>query len=201
MSDLVLLVSDKNMQGALRGALARSAALGIRPITTEFIVHSGRDGGVRTSGPGLLALKRRTCRHALLLLDHEGSGTTKTPTDLEHDLDESLQVIWGDAAKAIVISPELDVWMWGSDNVLQEVLGWTSAQQLRPWLRANGFAFTENGKPERPKEAMERVMRELRQPRSSSLYEEIASRISLSRCKDPAFQRLRNQLQQWFPTG
>jgi hypothetical protein len=47
MKDLILVVADKNMHFALRGALNRPEALGIRPITVEFFVHPGRDGGVR----------------------------------------------------------------------------------------------------------------------------------------------------------
>ncbi len=58
MKDLILVVADKNMHFALRGALNRPEALGIRPITVEFLVHPGRDGGVRKGGAELLALKR-----------------------------------------------------------------------------------------------------------------------------------------------
>lgn len=37
MKDLVLVVADKNMHFALRGALSRPEAMGIRPITVEFL--------------------------------------------------------------------------------------------------------------------------------------------------------------------
>lgn len=47
MKDLVVLVADKNAEFALRGALQRSEALGIRPMTSEFLMHPERDGGAR----------------------------------------------------------------------------------------------------------------------------------------------------------
>jgi hypothetical protein len=199
MHDLIILVADKNMQFALRGALSRPKAFGIRPITIEFIVHPNRDGGVRKTGPELLSLKRKAARHAVMLLDHEGSGAWADSLDLEMTLDARLIPVWGPASKSIVIAPELDVWMWGSDNVLQTVLEWNEQQPIRDWLRTQGFAFTAENKPTRPKEAMEALVQKLRQPRSSSLYEAIAAKVSLAHCSDPAFQKLRKQLQAWFP--
>ena len=75
MKDLFILVADKNAEYALKGALARPQALGIRPIEFEIRTHPGRDGGTRKSGPELLATQRRQYRHGLLIFDFEGSGT------------------------------------------------------------------------------------------------------------------------------
>jgi hypothetical protein len=71
---------------------------------------------------------------------------------------------------------------------------------IRDWLRERGFSFDEHGKPLRPKEAMEALVPVHRLPRSSALYEKITDRISLRRCVDPAFLRLREALTGWFPT-
>ena len=54
MKDLFILVADKNAEYALKGALARPEALGIRPIEFEIRTHPGRDGGTRKTGPELL---------------------------------------------------------------------------------------------------------------------------------------------------
>lgn len=154
MKDLVLLVADKNMQFALKGILTRPQAMGIRAVDFEFRTHMGRDGGARTSGAEALALERGRFSHALLLFDLEGSGAdTDDAQAVERGLDERIAQHWGERGKAIAISPELDIWVWGADNAL----------------------------------------------RSSALYEQIASRISLKRCHDTAFVRLRSQLQKWFP--
>jgi hypothetical protein len=72
MKDLVLLVADKNAQFALKGALQRPEALGIRRIEFEFRVHPGRDGGARKSGPEVLAMERWRFQNGLLVLDYEG---------------------------------------------------------------------------------------------------------------------------------
>ncbi len=200
MKDLVILVPDKNTQFALQGALGRPDALGIRAIAHEFRPHPGRDGGARTTGVDVLARERARFSHALLVFDLDGSGAQQrwTTQELEHELDEKLRLHWGDHAKAIVIAPEVDIWLWGADNALREILHWPKAGTIRDWLQSRGFAFDANGKPVQPKEAMEAMVPIHRQPRSSALYEKITSRISLQRCVDPAFLRLRNTLQAWF---
>ena len=58
--------------------------------------------------------------------------------------------------------------------------------------------FDVRGKPLRPKEALEAMVSVHRQPRSSALYERVTGRISLQRCSDPAFARLRSTLKAWF---
>ncbi len=201
MKDLVVLVADKNMQFALRGALSRPASLGTRAIDHEFRTHIGRDGGVRTSGAEVLAREHRRFSHAMLLLDHEGCGVemNETAAEVEAVLDAQMQAQWGPRGKAIVIAPELDVWIWGADNALQQALDWPLPGSIRDWLRGRGFDFDVHGKPLRPKEALEAMVPVHRQPRSSALYERITRRISLRNCHDAAFVRLRLTLSAWFP--
>ncbi len=202
MKDLVLLVADKNAQFALKGALSRPEALGIRDIEFDFLVHPGRDGGARKNGPEMLALEKRRFRRALLMLDFEGCGTDLPDAKaLEVELDHRISTHWEGRAKSIVIEPELDVWVWGSDNAVEEVIEWpTGGQSVREWLRGKGFAFDANQKPVRPKEALEAALRIPGLPRSSALYRRIAEKISLRHCGDEAFLRLRKQLSEWFPT-
>lgn len=195
-----MLVADKNMQFAMQGGLDRPESLGTRPISFDFRQHPGRDGGARTNGAQVLALEKARFSHALLVLDHEGSGAGELGAlALETQLDEQLKSTWSDRAKAIVITPEVDIWMWGSDNKLAEILKWPRQESIRDWLRDAGFDVTENGKPQRPKESLEAVFRVCKRPRSSAAYQQIAAGISLARCEDPVFLRLRNQLQRWFP--
>jgi hypothetical protein len=70
---------------------------------------------------------------------------------------------------------------------------------LRSWLDANGFEFKDNLKPARPKEALEAALRAVRKARSSSIYRELAERVSIKRCRDMAFIKLRDKLNRWFP--
>ncbi len=166
-------------------------------------MHPGRDGGVRTGGVDVLARERQRFAHALLVFDLEGSGANddQSAVDLERSLDAQLEALWGPSAKAIVITPEVDIWIWGTDNALMDVLHWPSEVGMRNWLRERGFEFDANGKPERPKEALEAMIPVHKQPRSSALYEKITRKISLRRCTDPAFLRLRDALRGWFPAG
>lgn len=199
MKDLVLLVADKNAHFALKGALERPDALGIRPVTFDFIVHPEHDPGVLKTGPDIVGLARQRFSHALLVMDFEGSGSADDALALESRLDSRLQAAWQHRAKAIVIEPEVDVWMWGSDNAIRDAVEWPHSGSIREWLGLNGFEFQANDKPLRPKESLEAVLKEANQPRSSALYQQIASKISLRRCTDSAFHRLRQQLIHWFP--
>jgi hypothetical protein len=198
--DLFVLVADKNVHFALEGALARPEAIGIRPISRQIRVHSGRDGGCRTTGVDILALERRLHDAFLLVFDFEGCGAECEVDELEAQLDAQLQERVGLKSKAIVIEPEADIWVWGSDNVLSEIFEWPLDVGIRDWLVANGFVFAPDGKPLRPKEALEALLTVHRKPRSSALYKRITSRISLARCTDPAYGRTRDALLGWFPT-
>lgn len=198
MKDLVILVADKSMKFTLRGGPGRHHALGIRPVssTSDNIL---RACGARTTGPQMLALEFIRFRHALLVLDYEGSGAAASAMELEQKLDRDLAASWDDRGKAIVIDPELDGWAWGADNALAQVLRWPRSESIREWLVAEGFAVNVDGKPQRPKEALEAVFRICRRPRSASNYQEIARRVSLAHCTDSAFHRLRDVLRSWFP--
>lgn len=198
--DLFVLVADKNVHFALEGALARPEAIGIRPISRQIRVHSGRDGGCRTTGVDILALERRLHDAFLLVFDFEGCGGDCEAVELEAQLDAQLQERVGLKSKAIVIEPEADIWVWGSDNVLSEIFEWPLDVGPRDWLVGNGFVFSPDGKPLRPKEALEALLTVHRKPRSSALYKRITSRISLARCTDPAYRRTRDALLGWFPT-
>lgn len=199
MLDLAILVADKNMQFALQGALERPQAMGIREITFEITPHFGHDGGMRTIGPQLLALKRSRATYGLLVFDYEGCGAAEPVDELESKMNERLRQQWADNAKTVIISPELDIWVWGNENALGQVLQWNKPERIHAWLKKRGFGFSQTAKPERPKEALDAIMRELHEPRSSARYKEIAEKISLKRCVDPAFLRLKQQLQAWFP--
>jgi hypothetical protein len=79
-------------------------------------------------------------------------------------------------------------------------LGWRGRKPpLRQWLTAQGYLQEKEVKPQRPKEAMEKALRLAGKKRSSAIYARLARKVSLSRCVDPAFVKLRETLQSWFP--
>ena len=194
MRDLVILVPDKNTEYAVRGALGREQSLGIRRIDFSVIVDPGRDGGARRRGVQILRVERHQFTHAVLMFDYEGSGAATPAANLETELDAALAADWAARAKAIVIEPEIDIWMWGAETHIREVVGWRSPPGIREWLITRRFVFDAEGKPERPKEAMEEVFRQVQVPRSSAHYQALAGKLSLTRCRDAAFLRLRAAL-------
>lgn len=152
MQDLVVLVADKNMQFALKGALGRTQALGIRPLTHEFRTHMGRDGGVRATGVDVLARESNRFRHALMVFDFEGCGQDHDDLlTLEAELDRQLRTVWDTRAKAIIIFPEVDIWLWGTDVALRDALHWPLEGPVRNWLLEKGFEFNADNKPLRPR--------------------------------------------------
>ncbi len=82
---------------------------------------------------------------------------------------------------------------------MEQVSGWIEGSGIQSWLSTRGFDFEADGKPERPKEGIEAALRMAKLLRSSALYRSIAEKISLRRCTDPAFIRLRLHLLEWLP--
>lgn len=201
MKDLVVLATDKDLEFAIRGLLARPQALGIRPLRTEIFVEPEHDPACALRGVGFLANFSKQFRRALLMFDHEGSGKESVPRDeLQKSLDEEFGIsAWGGRGKAIVLEPELEAWIWSDSPYVDEAAGWKErAPGLRSWLIENGWLVEGASKPSRPKEAFEAALRKAGKPRSSSLYQQVAAKVSFRRCTDPAFREFKEILGLWF---
>lgn len=199
--DLIVLVADKNMENAIDGILPRYQSIGTHPISYSIKVHPHRDSGVRKTGAELLRTQLHLFRHALMIYDFEGAGREeKTAKNLEDDGDKLLRRVgWGNQARTIVIHPELDIWVWADSPHIPELLGWRpDYQSLQQWLLSHGYEFNHDNKPLRPKEALEKVLREKRIPRSSALYKKIAQKVGFLRCSDRSFVKLTTILKRWF---
>lgn len=199
--DLVALVADKNMEHALRGILSRHQAIGIRPIEFEIYVYPDRDAGCYNQGATFLHSISHTFRHAILLLDRDGSGREHRSRDqIENQIEEQLCFRKLDErTRVVVIEPELENWLWSASPHVSAALGWDSPATLRNWLETQGLWGSTAAKPKSPKEAVEAAMRQSRKPRSSAVYLTIAQKVSLSNCEDPAFGKLLTTLRAWFP--
>lgn len=197
MKDLICLVADKNMEAVMDALLRRHEALGIRPIQFEVVVHPRRDPGVFHEGVAFLRPLQPKFAHGLLLLDAAWDGA---PSNLQRRMDDALETVrprsW---AKAVIVDPELEVWVWSDSPQVERALGWSGrVPGLRGWLEQNGLWQAGNPKPLDPKQAMERALWEARKPRSSAIYRSLAHTVSLDRCRDRAFLRLRSILKNWF---
>ena len=202
MKDLVILVADKDQQYALKGMLSRPEALGVRTVAADIFVHPEHDPACALHGVDFLANFSGQYRYGLLIFDHKGSGREETtPQELQETLNaEFASSAWESRARAIVLSPELEMWIWSDSPHVDDVAGWKNRNPgLRPWLVEQAYLREGEVKPARPKEAFEAALREARKPRSASLYQQIAERVSLRRCTDTAFLELKDILTNWFP--
>jgi hypothetical protein len=199
--DLVVLVPDKQMEATLRSLLQRHASLRVRPFSFEILVHPRRDPGCRSESPALLSIYASRAKFALVLFDREGCGEEQLPREM---LESSVEAVlaaagWSGRSSVVVISPELEAWVWSDSPVVDQAVGWTGlSPSLRQWLISQGFVVASESKPSKPKEALEAALKKSRKRRSASIYGELAARVSLGRCTDPAFQKLKTTLLQWF---
>ena len=200
--DLVVLAADKDMEQTLQGLLARPPALDIRPIAFDIFVHPEHDPACARRGVSFLSRFARTYDHGLLLFDHEGSGREGVSRlEIQNDLNREFAGSgWEERARAIVVSPELEAWVWSPSPHVDEVAGWRNRQPaLRDWLIEIGRLREGDVKPRQPKEAFQAALRAASVARSSSLYRSLAEKVSLRSCEDASFQELRSTLREWFP--
>jgi hypothetical protein len=202
VKDLVVLVADKNQKAALDGLLSRPEALGIRPLSFDVFSHPRRDPGCFFEAPEFLIELRTQYSHALVLLDQEWAGAplggaAQTEDDLRLRLGRAGLQEW---AEVVVINPELEVWVWSDSPTVAQCLGWPArSAELRPWLERQGLWRKGSPKPSAPKAAVETTLRLAGRQRSSALFRQLASRVSLRRCSDPSLARLLSILRSWFP--
>lgn len=202
--DLVALVPGKDDRETLEGLFGRHQAMRMRAIRREILVHPGRDPGCFREAPAVLQVYQRRARFALAMFDHEGSGQeARPPREVAGEVEDRLRLSgWDDRARALVVVPELETWVWSDSPHVDTVLGWQGRRPaLREWLRETGRVPEGRVKPESPKECFDDAIREARVQRSSALFRQLAERVSLSRCQDPCFAALRDILTAWFPVG
>lgn len=200
--DLVVLVADKNMEEAVRGLLSRAIAFGIRQPDFEILRHPATDSGCLGDAHSFLRASSGRYEHALVMLDRDGCGKDTLPrTELELEIEQRLFCNgWNDRAAAIVIEPELEIWIWSNSPVVDTAVGWPIGDvRLRDALVDAGFLLDGATKPADPKGAMEYALGKSKIPRSSAIYGRIAQKTSFRRCEDPSFLKFKETLQSWFP--
>jgi len=199
--DLVVLVADKNIEAVMVGLLGRPQSLGIRAISFDVFVHPRRDPGCLTGADDFLRPFSSAYHCALVLFDHEGCGREQSaPESLADEVQARLERIgWADRAQAVVLAPELEVWAWTGSPHVPRCLGWAGREPpLRDWLANSGYWHPDEAKPRQPKAAFEAALREVRKPRSSAIYSDLARSVGLKGHVEPAFFRLTQTLQRWF---
>lgn len=203
MKDLFILAADADIAETMNSLLThRRPALGIRSIKFTIVKHMHRDPGCRREAAATARSYVKDHKYALVLFDKEGSGDEGTERQLiqnavENDL---RQAGWESRSKAIVIEPELEIWVWSTSPNVGMVLGWNEeASVLRKWLSEHGLWPEGEAKPPDPKEALERAMRVKNHSPTAETFSSLAKKVSFKKCKDPAFLEVRETLQGWFP--
>lgn len=200
--DLLCLVADRNMAATISGLLSRPESLDIATIECRLETHPRRDPGCFHEGAEFLRGRHSEAARALVVLDHAWAGV---PTNSGAELESLLEGQFARAgidgwAGAVVIEPELEAWVFSGSIHVAEALGWADRSTgLREALASEGLWPNNCHKPPDPKAAIEWALRRVRISRSSSIYRELASKVSTTNCTDRAFVRFRDLLQDWFP--
>jgi len=201
-NSLFILAADLDAKNALLGLLSRHQSLQTKPLKRnadfEIQTHPEHDSGCCTTGVAYLRSQLRQYDYAILLFDHHGSGRDHDrPEDIESDLDDQLSKNgWADRAQSIVISRELETWVWSQSPHLESALNWSSQQKLSDWLLAERWVLPGEAKPRMPKEALHAALG--KQPKAR-FFLKLAEKVSFQSCQDRAFVRLRTALRTGFP--
>jgi hypothetical protein len=191
----------------------------------DVLVHPGHDPGVWKDCQQILLTERKAYDKALIILDAAWSGAPR-PERLVADIEKLAhrQGKWErDRFEVILIQPELEAWIWqrnihvaeafdfpGPEGELWELLALQSlaldkrtkkhyfvpADELAG--RAPAWAPAET-KPQNPKGVVEALSDYCRSGPASGIFNEISSKVSVARCQDGAFAKLRAALGRWFP--
>lgn len=208
MRDCIFLLADKNMQAAFEGFFTRQGCpqrLGCGNFVfdprQDIAVASGdNDPGLYTRGHELLRPYQATHRHAVVVLDADWDGSPGKTAITEHLTAQITATGWrADRFNVIVIDPELENWIWQQNDHVARGLGFGNSNELMadPDLQV---AWPQGQvKPSSPKEILEFLLQKRRIPRSSAIYKQITSQVSVKHCQDSAFHRLIDSLRTWFP--
>ena len=197
-----MLVADQDMAETLKAVLDRPESLGIQPVQHEVARHVWRDPGCRANASRRLRPHLNQYRKAIVVFDKHGCGREdasreRVQMDVERDLENNGWV--GDRAKAIVIEPELEAWIWTGSPHVARVLGWKGEyDDLKAWLVKRRLWIEDNAKPTDSKAAMKAVLRETSTARSAALFGDLAKRTTWRGCQCPAFAELKSVLKRWF---
>jgi len=199
MKDLIVLVADQDQEKTVIELLKRHRSLKIRPIAFEVQRHPERDAGVFKNCDEFLKPFQREYRYALVMFDKEGCGQENVSVDeLQNQVQARLDASgWEGRSAVVVLEPELEAWVFTDSPHIVEVLADGDKDLFDKVLR--GKPKSALGKPERPKEAMKEILAQKGIPWSSSLFQRLASQVSLQGCRDPAFLRFKELLRRWFP--
>jgi len=207
MRDCLFLVADGTMKAMLQGFFGRnnfhlSLGCSLFSISDADIVPAVtlNDPGLYIRARDLLKVYTGRYRHAVVIVDADWEGAPSAQV-IGKALEDHLEAAGWPTPKgcAIVIVPELENWLWTDSPHAVKELGWESYPELQAALSAQGFWPAGATKPPRPKEAVQWALRQKRKIFSSAIHKQVAGKVSLVRCTDPAMNTLCATLRSWYP--
>ncbi len=196
-----MLTADADIAAAVETLLdRRQQSLGIRSVDFTIERHTRRDPGCRREAAARMRGYVHDHRYALVMFDRDGSGDDRERRVIEAAVEQDLERNgWPSRSKAIVIEPELEAWVWTSSPHTAKALGWEGHDALRTRLRDTGDWPDGEAKPPDPKTALAKALRVHDLRPTADVFANLARRVGLAGCQDPAFLDFQHTLQRWFP--
>jgi hypothetical protein len=188
------------MEAAIKAILSRDRDIGTRQVVFDVYPHPHHDAGVLGECHHFLRPFLRSHNFAIAMFDRDGCGSEAPAERLRQEAQNNLTVNgWRDRSAVFILDPELEIWVWANSPRVATALGWKDSRGLTQWLRTNGYLRQNETKPTRPKEAMHAALRAARKPKSTAIYQHIASGVRLEECTDRTFMSFVQELVAWFP--
>ena len=205
--DCMFYVADLNMAETFKGFLTRPQfhqSLGCAAFEFDLLTDIKHAAGIADSlhtQAGLLLRDFQTTHKRLVVAQDCAFVGTPGQAKILDNLTKQLESVGWATEDFIVlaIDPELEQWIWQDSPHVEAALNHRSPPSLRESLQKQGLWLTDNPKPNNPKKTLQDVAYKNNKRRSSAIYGEIASKVSVKHCVDTEFQRLVAQLRAWFP--
>ncbi len=198
--DLIVLVADSQQEKTISTLLdSRRESLQIAAVSYEIYPHEGHDPGVFVGAGDFLSIFTNQFRYALVVLDAAWAGQPGSANEIVSKIQMDLdQTGWHGRSNVIVIDPELEIWVWSDSPHVPQILG-LEWGEIHRFAEENDYWLSGVPKPYRPKELLDDILQRTNKRRSAALFVKLAMAVSLDRCHDPAFNRFRATLHEWFP--
>ena len=201
--DLIILVADLTMQAIVEALIPRIiSAESLKEFSFDCFRHVARDSGIVNQSHDFLRGFVSNYSYAMVICDYEGCGKEKKEADeIEKEVEKRLSHNgWAGRNTCIVLRPELEIWLWVSATHLEDLLDWKDQVDIYSWLEQNGYLASGERKPDRPKEAFEKMLRMKKIPRSASLYSTLAKKAGYKKCTDDSLGKMVEKIRRWFPS-
>lgn len=200
---LLVLVEGINDEHVLKVVLRRGRELQFEPLREPQVEFRRHSSEVCTSGAEVARSLKRQYSHFLLVWDHEGSSHQaqgRPPNRAQGMVQAQLNTYsLKDCSKAVVITPELEIWLWSDLNAIAQVLQKPQEdiqKQLEELQNKEGLTYAS-----KPKETLQMVAAWSNERADSDLYERIAEQSDLNKWlqQHSSFKSLTRALRRWFP--